>query len=185
MGFVLALFGCVVLHELGHALAARRYGVPTADITLLPIGGVARLQRIPEAPRPGAGGRAGRARGQRGDRRRPLARRGWRADASPTIRSTWSQAGFCPKLLEVNVFLVLFNLLPAFPMDGGRVLRALLAMRLDYARATRMAASVGQIMAIVFGFLGTPGPADAAADRALRLDRRRERGGAGAGAARA
>ncbi len=162
VGFVLSIFGCVVLHELGHALAARRYGVPTADITLLPIGGVARLQRIPEHPLeelvvaiagpmvnvaivgllllvgvrwPGTpvGGGAGE-------------------DGQFLIA-----ASFFPKLLSVNAFLVLFNLLPAFPMDGGRVLRALLALKLDYVRATRIAASVGQLMAIGFGFLGLTG----------------------------
>ena len=162
VGFVLSIFGCVVLHELGHALAARRYGVPTADITLLPIGGVARLQRIPEHPLeelvvaiagpmvnvaivgllllvgvrwPGTpvGGGAGE-------------------DGQFLIA-----ASFFPKLLAVNTFLVLFNLLPAFPMDGGRVLRALLALKLDYVRATRIAASIGQLMAIGFGFLGLTG----------------------------
>ena len=158
VGFVLAIFGCVVLHELGHALAARRYGVPTADITLLPIGGVARLQRIPEHPLEElvvaiAGPLVNVvivgvlfALGVRwpgtlvGDQGHPVA-----------------AVGFFPSLLYVNTFLVLFNLLPAFPMDGGRVLRALLAMKLDYARATRIAASVGQLMAIGFVFFGLTG----------------------------
>jgi Zn-dependent protease/CBS domain-containing protein len=156
VGFVLALFGCVVLHELGHALMARRFGVPTADITLLPIGGVARLQRIPEHPPQellvALAGPAvnvaivvllvGLGVGFPGNM----------ADPNHLIK-----AGFWPKLLEVNVFLVVFNLLPAFPMDGGRVLRALLAMRLEYARATRIAASIGQFMAIGFGLLGLTG----------------------------
>ena len=156
VGFVLSIFGCVVLHELGHALAARRYGVPTADITLLPIGGVARLQRIPEHPAEElvvaiAG---------------PLVNVAivlvlWIAGVRPPSGSEDGQflvhARFLPKLLYVNAFLVLFNLLPAFPMDGGRVLRALLAMRMDYGRATRAAASIGQFMAILFGFLGLTG----------------------------
>jgi Zn-dependent protease len=156
VGFVLAIFGCVVLHELGHALAARRYGVPTADITLLPIGGVARLQRIPEHP------------GQElvvaiaG----PMVNVGivlvlWLLGVRPVVQVSETeflfQETFLTRLMIVNVFLVLFNLLPAFPMDGGRVLRALLAMTMEYGRATRIAASVGQFMAILFGFLGLSG----------------------------
>jgi Zn-dependent protease len=153
-GFVLTLFGCVVLHELGHALTARRFGVATTDITLLPIGGVARLQRIPERPR----------------EELLVALAGpavnvlivavlylifqVRFPAGADTPQHLVDAPFWPKILEVNAFLAGFNMLPAFPMDGGRVLRALLAMRLPYSRATRLAASVGQLMAMAFGLVG-------------------------------
>jgi Zn-dependent protease len=153
-GFVLSLFGCVVLHELGHALTARQFGVPTSDITLLPIGGVARLQRIPERPvQELIVALAG-----------PAVNVlivallyivfGVRFPAGLDHPQHLVEARFWPKLLEVNTFLAAFNMLPAFPMDGGRVLRAVLAMQLPYARATRLAASIGQMMAIGFGLLG-------------------------------
>jgi Zn-dependent protease len=156
--FILALFACVVLHELGHALAARRYGVNTRNIVLLPIGGVANLEKMPEKPREelivalagpavnvvlatllgfllfSTGGLA------------PL------SDLETLTRPTGRI--FLTNLFAVNILLVVFNMIPAFPMDGGRVLRALLAMRYDRAAATNMAAKLGQLLAIGFVFLG-------------------------------
>jgi Zn-dependent protease/CBS domain-containing protein len=154
VGFILLLFGCVVLHEYGHALTARKYGIKTRDITLLPIGGVARLERMPDKPHQEL----------------------WVALAGPAVNVViaallfvWltltsslapvselgvTSGSLVERLMIVNLFLVGFNMIPAFPMDGGRVLRALLAMRMEYTRATSVAASLGQFIAIVFGFIG-------------------------------
>lgn len=159
MLYIFGLFAIVVLHELGHALTARRYGIQTRDIILLPIGGVARLEHMPREPR-----------------RELLV-----ALAGPAvnivlavvlfgiIRLTgplptaglydfdiaMSPREFLYAFVFVNIFIAVFNMLPAFPMDGGRVLRALLAMRMSsYARATELAARVGRVFALLLGIAG-------------------------------
>lgn len=152
--FICALFTCVTLHEYGHALMARRFHIKTQHITLLPIGGVAAIEKTPDKP--------------------------WQevlvATAGPAVNVViavliyaWlrlnpqeynAQAimqGDYPlliQLLMVNVFLAVFNLIPAFPMDGGRVLRALLATRLDMSQATAWATKIGKVFAILFALYG-------------------------------
>src|SRR5262245_34608633 len=153
--FMLLLFACVLLHEFGHIFTARAFGVSTPDVTLLPIGGVARLERIPEKP----------------------LEEFLIAIAGPLVNvviagilllfsgadvsSGAAVAGIdnttipmVDRLATVNIFLALFNMIPAFPMDGGRVLRALLAARLGFVRATEIAAMIGQGLAFLLGFVG-------------------------------
>ena len=154
VGLVLAVFGCVVLHELGHAFMAREFGISTLDITMYPIGGIARLQRMPREPR----------------------QEFWIAVAGPTVNLGIAGALFLitslmdtsrtlaeamtpggnilTMLMWVNLALVVFNMLPAFPMDGGRVLRAALATKMDYRNATHTASLIGQGMAFLFAVYG-------------------------------
>ncbi|MBR9985294.1 MAG: site-2 protease family protein [Desulfosarcina sp.] len=152
--FILTIFLFVVLHEFGHALMARHYGIATRDIILLPIGGVARLEKIPSQPM----------------------QEFWVALAGPAVNVViaaalfvWLQATasweplqrltvttgpLLERLMAVNLFMIVFNMIPAFPLDGGRVLRAALATRLNYNRATQIAASIGRAIAVLFGLMG-------------------------------
>lgn len=168
LGLLAAVYLCVTLHEYGHALAAARYGIKTVDITLYPIGGVARLEKIPRKPR------------------QELII----AVAGPAVNivlvfaisflmglfvklpvdpnTAWDQANdpnselmlalsdttgfaFAFNVLAVNMIMILFNMIPAFPMDGGRVLRSILAMNMDYRRATNLAARIGFFLACMLG----------------------------------
>jgi len=153
--FILSVFACVVAHEYGHVLVARRFGIATRDIVLLPIGGVASLERMPEKP------------GQEllialaGPAVNVVIALllftvfGARLDSEKLASAIESQKiDLVTRLAIVNVMLVAFNMIPAFPMDGGRVLRALLSFRLDRSQATRIAASIGQAVAFGLGFLG-------------------------------
>jgi Zn-dependent protease/CBS domain-containing protein len=152
--FMVLLFLCVLLHEFGHIFTARTFGVPTPYVTLLPIGGVAQLERIPEEPGQefliaiagplvniaitillvAVGGAT------------------LQSNAAAGLDNT--QFSLVDRLAAVNLFLALFNMIPAFPMDGGRVLRALLASRFGYVRATEIAAAIGQFVAFALGFIG-------------------------------
>jgi Zn-dependent protease/CBS domain-containing protein len=151
VALMITVFVCVVLHELGHALTARRFGVRTLGITLYPIGGVARFERMPERPVEElwislAGPAVNFA----------IAGALWLAiDRVPGPASVAVVGGsFLAQVMYINLSLALFNLLPAFPMDGGRVLRALLAMRTDYVRATQIAATAGKHLAVLLGLAG-------------------------------
>jgi Zn-dependent protease/CBS domain-containing protein len=152
--FMVLLFLCVLLHEFGHIFTARAFGVRTPDVILLPIGGVSRLERIPEKPSEEfliaiAG---------------PLVNvviavllvvaGGASLQLDKLANLDISGGGLVDQLAAVNLFLAVFNLIPAFPMDGGRVLRALLATRLGYVHATEVAAMIGQWVAFALGFLG-------------------------------
>lgn len=149
---VVTVFGTVVLHELGHALVARRFGIRTRDITLYPIGGIARLEKLPETPR----------------EQLLVSLAGPAVNVviagalflvvhlvQPGLSDAPFMGGpFLAQLMWINVSLAAFNLLPGYPMDGGRILRALLAMRLPPERATQIAARVGQGVAVIFAAVG-------------------------------
>jgi Zn-dependent protease len=157
--FLVALFACIVLHEFGHILMARRFGVRTPDVILLPIGGVARLERIPDEPKQElliavAGPAVTLA--IAGALLVVASLLGLRPSLLDPVGG---QQPFIVRLMAVNVYLLLFNLLPVFPMDGGRVFRALLAQRLGLMRATRIAGGVGQAAAIGMGIYGFLAPA--------------------------
>ncbi len=152
--FMILLFLCVLLHEFGHIFTARAFGVPTPYVTLLPIGGVAQLEHIPEEP------------GQEF----LIAIAGPLVNIAITLVLVFiggahlapgaamavdnSHIAMIDRLAVVNLFLALFNLIPAFPMDGGRVLRAALASKFGFVRATEIAASIGQFVAFALGFIG-------------------------------
>ena len=151
VALVTAVFGCVLLHEFGHALTARALcGIPTQDITLYPIGGVARLQRMPRKPAAellitlaGPAVNVAIAAALAGLLWLDAA---WEPDAVDTYTRS-----FLGTLMGINLLLAAFNMVPAFPMDGGRVLRALLSGPLGRLRATEIAAAVGKALALGFG----------------------------------
>lgn len=179
VGQLLGVFLCVTLHEYGHALAARQFGISTADITLLPIGGVARLKRVPRIPWQelviavagpavnvliAAGLIGGFWVLSESDALLATVRYFVAASfafpldeqAAATVQDLFarpSATGFMLTMLIVNIMLVVFNMIPAFPMDGGRVFRSVLAMGLEYRRATRIAARVGLVCAILIGVI--------------------------------
>jgi Zn-dependent protease len=155
----MALFTLVLLHELGHSLAAMGYGIPVKDITLLPIGGVARLTRMPEKPvQELVVALAGPAVNVvLALILLPLVLGLTVVQAAPLSLSTWMRPGplgLLAFLFSANVSLALFNLIPAFPMDGGRVFRALLGLFVDYQQATSVAVTVGRVVAVGLGLVG-------------------------------
>lgn len=157
MVLILAVFACIVAHEFGHILSARAFGIRTRDVLLLPIGGIASLERLPEKPwQELVVAVAG-----------PLVNVViaaallpgllWRANGgllAALLNPADPGQGFVASLAAINVWLILFNMIPAFPMDGGRVLRALLAMGTSRITATRIAARVGQTLAVLMAILG-------------------------------
>lgn len=160
IALILFLFLCVVLHELGHALTARKFNIGTKKITLLPIGGVASLEKMPEKPQQEllvalAGPAVNVVIAMLLLIVVPL--RTYLSMDAENLESLLTALNFNTLLfylLIANIMLVVFNLIPAFPMDGGRVLRALLAFKMSRAKATEIAATLGQTLAVVFFILG-------------------------------
>lgn len=154
IALVVAIFVVIVVHELGHALMARRFGIGTRDIMLLPVGGIATLERTPEKPAQElAVALVGPAVNV------VIAGALWlviQATGGTTSLGGATSVidAVLAQLFWINIALAAFNLLPAFPMDGGRALRALLAMRMGSERATNIAASLGRVFAVGFGILG-------------------------------
>ena len=154
VALITTVFGCVVLHELGHAFMARHYGIPTLDITMYPIGGVARLTRMPSKPK----------------EEFMIAIAGPAVNVAIAVvlfvvneiigtnvslfEAMNTQANVLGLLMWINLGLVVFNMMPAFPMDGGRVFRAALATQMEYRVATHIAALAGQAVAVVFAIYG-------------------------------
>jgi Zn-dependent protease/CBS domain-containing protein len=158
MVLVLIVFVCVTLHELTHSLTAKRFGIKVRDITLLPIGGVASMDKMPDNPKQEflisiAG---------------PMTNIVLAAVLfsifyvtlwiprevllNPTAGNTWQHTfALVP---WINIALAAFNLLPAFPMDGGRLLRSILASKMDYRKATKIAVNIGHVFAVIFGYIG-------------------------------
>lgn len=135
---VLAIFSIIVIHELAHALVARHYGVATRDIMLLPVGGIASLERMPERP----------------VQELAVALSGPMVNLALAAVLLPFRGAFIDQVIYINVGLALFNLLPAFPMDGGRALRALLAMNMPAERATNIAAGLGRALAVLLAVIG-------------------------------
>jgi Zn-dependent protease len=170
VGVLLAVFGCVALHEVGHALAARYYGIDTRDITLYPVGGVARLERMPTKPLQeivialaGPAVNVAIALGLLAG----VLGRGFVLPGSSDAAGVDTGDLFLAQLFAANVILVAFNLIPAFPMDGGRVFRAVLALGLPRLEATRLAVGLGAVVALGFGLVGlglVPNPLTGAAE---------------------
>ncbi|MDQ3864952.1 MAG: site-2 protease family protein, partial [Actinomycetota bacterium] len=158
VGIVVALFFCVLLHEFGHSVVAIRLGSEVQDITLLPIGGLARMKSLPERPidevKVAVAG--------------PLVNvvlapiffglavlfEGDLATPTDIFSGVGSLGQVFAALGTINVALVVFNMIPAFPMDGGRVLRGLLATRLGPVRATDISSTIGQGFAVLFILFG-------------------------------
>jgi Zn-dependent protease/CBS domain-containing protein len=155
--FIVLLFVCVVLHEFGHVFAARRYGIGTSDVTLLPIGGLASLERMPEKPSQEIFVALAGPAVNLVIALVLVSVLGARFDLTQMTQLQEATTTLVGRVAAANVSLFVFNLIPAFPMDGGRVLRALLAIPLGYTRATRLAATVGQGLAFLFALLGLLG----------------------------